>query len=154
MSKATSGAEYRKFLEEKRRARKLVELPSGAIFEIKKVGLLTFSRIFRGKKNLLDEVAKSQDDETKLLGLLRKPEITEMFIEAVTRPVLLSSKTGNEEALAASDIEDMDLIVLFNEIVFFNDLDKFKAQKLGFFREKPIGSGSGSPSGEVPQAAQ
>jgi len=139
---ATSGAEYRKFLEEKRRARKLVELPSGAIFEIKKVGLLTFSRIFRGKKNLLDEVARSQDDERKLLGLLRLPEIAEMFAEAVTKP-----KIGEE--LAASEIDEMDLIVLFNEIVVFNDLDKFTAERTRFFREEPTRVSSGSPGREV-----
>jgi hypothetical protein len=149
----TTGAEYRRRLEERRRARKLVSLPSGAFFEIRKIGLLTFSRIFRGKKTLLDEISKTQDDETKLLQLLRQPEVTEMFFEAVTRPVILTSQTGNEEAVAASDIDDMDLIVLFNEIILFNDLDKYTADRTRFFREKQPGSGSGPAGGEISSTA-
>jgi len=148
----TTGAEYRRRLEERRRARKLVSLPSGAFFEIRKIGLLTFSRIFRGKKTLLDEISKTQDDETKLLQLLRQPEVTEMFFEAVTRPVILTSQTGNEEAVAASDIDDMDLIVLFNEIILFNDLDKYTADRTRFFRKQP-GSGSGPAGGEISSTA-
>jgi len=152
--KPTSASEYRKILEDRRRARKLVALPSGATFEIRKVGLLAFSRIFRNKRSLLDEIKKAQNDESKLLKLLRSPEVGDLFCQAVTDPVIVVEETGNDRELCYLDIEEMDLIVLFNEIGVFNDLDKFVAGNLGFFRKKQAGSGSGDSGGEVSQAAK
>jgi len=152
--KHTSGSEYRKLLEERRRARKSVALPSGAVFEIRKVGILVFSRIFRSKRSLLDEIKKAQNDESKLLKLLRSPEVGDLFCEAVTDPVIVPGEAGNDQELCYLDIEEMDLICLFNEIGVFNDLDKFVAGNLGFFRKKQAGFGGGDPGGEVSQAAQ
>jgi len=150
--KPSSAEEYRKRLEERRRARKLVSLPSGAVFEIRKVGLLTFSRIFRGKKTLLDDIAKSQSDEVKLLKLLRSAEVGQMFVEAVTSPILGLGNGGNDE-LPVAEIDEMDLIVLFNEIILFNDLDKYTADRTRFFREKSTGVGGGALSGEISSTA-
>jgi len=152
--KHTSGSEYRKLLEERRRARKSVALPSGAVFEIRKVGILVFSRIFRSKRSLLDEIKKAQNDESKLLKLLKSPEVGNLFCEAVTNPVIVSGQASNDQELCYMDIEEMDLIVLFNGIGVFNDLDKFVTGNLGFFRQKQIGSSGGDSGGEVSQAAQ
>ena len=152
--KPTSGVEYRKILEERRRARKLVPLPSGAVFEIRKVGLLAFSRIFRNKRSLLDEIKKAQNDESKLLKLLRSPEVGDLFREAVTDPVIVVKNASSDKELCYLDIEEMDLIVLFNEIGIFNDLVKFAAGSLGFFRKKQAGSGGWDSGREVSQAAQ
>jgi len=146
MSKTTTAAEYRKCLEDKRRARKDIKLPSGHTFEIRKVSLLTFSKIFKGKMNLLDEIAEQQNDEVKLLELLRTKEVAEMFSEAITKPKIVVGEAQDEEELSAKDIDDMDLIVLFNSIIIFNDLDKYTAEKLGFFREESTGP-SGGPTG-------
>ena len=142
--KTTTGAEYRKRLEEKRRARKTIQLPSGATFEIKKIDVLACAKIFKAKRSLLDEIAKEQD-EFKLVDLLRSKEVSALLAESVTKPILVEDATGDEE-LSFRDIEGVDLITLFNEIISFNDLDRFTAERMQFFREKPAGP-SGRPTG-------
>jgi hypothetical protein len=151
--KPTSGAEYRKRVEDRRRARKLLQLPSGAAFEIKKIDILACTRIFKKKKSLLDEIAKEQD-EFKLAELLRSPEVSALLSESVSSPILVSGEATNENELSIRDIEGIDLIALFNEIIVFNDLDAYTASRLKFFREKPTGLSGGLAGGEVPQVAK
>ena len=145
MSKTTSAAEYRKMIQDRRRARKTVHLPSGATFELKKIDILACSRIFKKKKSLLDEIAKEQD-EFKLAELLRSPEVSILLSESVSSPILVSRGASSENELNIKDIEGIDLITLFNEIILFNDLDRFTAERTRFFREEPTGP-SGGPTG-------
>ena len=145
MSKTTSAAEYRKMIQDRRRARKTIHLPSGAAFELKKIDILACSRIFKKKKSLLDEIAKEQD-EFKLAELLRSPEVSTLLSESVSSPILVSREASSENELNIKDIEGIDLIALFNEIILFNDLDRFTAERIQFFREKPTGT-SGGPTG-------
>lgn len=149
--KTTTGAEYRKRLEERRRARKQLILPSGAVFELKKIDILACARIFKRKKSLLDEIAKEQD-ELKLVDLLRSKEVSTLLAESVTKPILVENATSDEK-LSIGDIEGVDLITLFNEIIAFNDLDRYTADKMRFFRKEYSRPGSGSPGGEIPQVA-
>ena len=149
--KPSSAEEYRKRTEDRRRARKLIELPSGAIFEIKKIDILACSRIFKKKKDLLNEIAKTTD-EFKLVDLLRSKEVSTLLTESVTKPTLVDLVRGPED-LSVHDVEGIDLVTLFNEIILFNDLDRFTADKLRSFRKEQLRTGSGAPSGEVPQIA-
>ena len=149
--KPSNAEDYRKRVEERRRARKLVPLPSGAVFEIKKIDVLSCARIFKKNKGVLDEIAKEQD-ELKLVELMRSKEVTALISGSVTKPTIVDLAKGPDD-LSIHDIEGMDLITLFNEIILFNDLDRFTAGKLSSFRKEQLRTGSGAPSGEVPQIA-
>jgi len=149
--KPSSAEEYRKRAEDRRRARKLVPLPSGAVFEIKKIDVLACAHIFKKNKGVLDEIAKEQD-ELKLAELLRGKEVAALITESVTKPTIVDLARGPED-LSINDLEGMDLITLFNEIILFNDLDRFTAGKLSSFRKEQLRTGGGALSGEVPQIA-
>jgi len=149
--KPITGSEYRKRVEDRRRARKLVELPSEAVFEIKKIDVLACARIFKKNKGILDEIAKEQD-ELKLAELLRSKEVLALLSESVTKPTIVDLVTGPED-LSVNDIEGMDLITLFNEIILFNDLDRFTAGRLSSFRKEQLRTGGGAPSGKIPSIA-
>ena len=149
--KPITGSEYRKRAEDRRKARKLVELPSGAVFEIKKIDVLSCARIFKKNKSVLDEIAKEQD-ELKLAELLRGKEVMALISESVTKPTIVDLVRGPED-LSIHDIEGMDLITLFNEIILFNDLDRFTAGRLSSFRKERLRTGGGASSREIPQIA-
>jgi len=99
----TSPQEYRKLTT------KIIKLPSGAEFKIKKLGLLDAFDIFDKHGIELSEMDKS------LRGEQAKEVIRDIVLHSVLEPKLTKDKT-TKEALNVDEILLSDQLVIFNEV--------------------------------------
>jgi len=127
--KTTSPAEYRK------KSRKIVELPSGAVFEIRKLSPLVYGAA-------LEKMGVKADTSPDSAESVVRENIFELMKTVVPKCVM-SPKVAvdpvSEDELDYEDIELADLTMLLDEIYKFSGLSVQAQEEREEFREVQTG---------------
>ncbi len=112
--------------------RKMVELPSGFVFEIRKMSPLTFTKMFELIGVRPNET--KEETEEKIQGGLQ--EILELVIPVcVVNPRIVLGLAGENE-LSLDDLDMDDFLALLDEITEFSGLGKEDVEERESFRRK------------------
>lgn len=127
MDEVTSAKAYRE------RQRKIVTLPSGFVFEIKKMSPLTFTKMFELIGVGTDVTGERAEEmvKEKLYDVLKL-----IIPECVVNPKIVLESTDDEDALALEDLEMDDFFALLNEISEFSGLGEESIKDRDRFRKK------------------
>jgi len=139
-----SAAEY------KAKSRKLITLPSGAVFEIKKISPFDFVE-FSGEI----KEGMSEEEMAKIIAPKFEEYGAAFICSGVSKPRIrndVSSAEVGDEELHITDIDKHDLTALIKEITEFSGLDEVTAELEGekrkSFRNAPDSKGSGGTGTE------
>lgn len=125
--KVTSASEYRK------KSRMLVELPSGAVFEIRKLSPLVYGEA-------LEQVGISPAEGAEQVDAVVRKNIFSLMKLIVPKCVIspkISVSPSSDDELDYEDIELADLTRLMDEIYKFSGLTVEAEQEREEFREEP-----------------
>lgn len=139
--KVSSVKDYKKKVQ----ATKLIELPSGAVFKVRKLKILPFLKSDVIPNNLLpllknigegsinfDKLETEALEDPKLLKKLT--DVMEiMVMGAVVEPKITKEET--DESICIDDLDEDDLQFLFNWIQKENKLDSKAREQLNSFRK-------------------
>ncbi len=112
--------------------RKKVELPSGFVFEIRKMSPLTFTKMFEliGVSSVDNEEETERKIQEGLQGIL------ELVIPVcVVKPKIVIGDAGEDE-LSLDDLDMDDFLALLEEITDFSGLDKESVEGRESFRKE------------------
>jgi len=121
----TSASEYRAG------QRRMVTLPSGYVFEIRKMSPLTFSELFNVigvEANASEEVAAERVRENLV-------EVIKVVIpKCVVKPKIALEASDDEDVLSLEDLDMDDFTVLFEEISAFSGIGEKETDDRESFR--------------------
>lgn len=125
--KITSPKEYLKG------QRKRITLPSGALFEIRKLSPVAFGEIL---KIMGPETARDMDDviRDKIVDIMKV-----IVPRCVVKPKITLEDTGDEDKLSLEDLEMQDVFALLDEVYAFSGLTTEDVEERKSFREEPAG---------------
>jgi len=121
--------------------RKIVELPSGFKFEIRKMSPMIFAEVY-GVTNVSPDMTNEAAE--KLIQENVFSMIETVIPYCVVRPKIIAGESTNEDALSIYDIDPDDIFVLLEEITNFSGLGDADSAERKKFRTEPDGPGSGS----------
>ena len=138
----TSAIDYRQRFGMKKM---FVNVPSGAVFEIRKLGVIDFVlSVFLPVGILTEEDLKvwenlSAEDRAGIIQKNSTPEKNETFIKhlllaSVISPKLSGSDVPKEDEISLSELDPFDKAQLLTEIMSFNSLDAASRESLRPFR--------------------
>ncbi len=112
--------------------RKMVKLPSGFVFEIRKMSPLTFTKMFE----LIGVRPNETEEETEKKVQEGLQGILELVIPVcVVRPRIVLGPAGKDE-LSLDDLDMDDFLALLDEITEFSGLDKKSVEERESFRKE------------------
>lgn len=130
MSKIATASEYRK------KQRKLVELPSGFIFEIRKLSPIAYGEVL-DKMGIKPTQANSEEAENIIRD--RMLDVMKLVLpEGVVSPKI-AIESDDEDVLLFSDLDLNDVTVLLEEIYDFSGLTSEAQVEREEFREDESG---------------
>ena len=121
--KITSPKEYLKG------QRKKITLPSGAVFEIRKLSPIAFGEIL---KITGPETARDMDDviRDKIVDIMKV-----IVPRCVVKPKITLEETDDEDKLSLEDLEMQDVFALLDEVYAFSGLSTEDTEERKSFRE-------------------
>lgn len=127
MDEITLASEYRA------KQRKIVTLPSGFTFEIRKMSPLVFAKMF----DVLGYEANVSKEQTESIIKEKLEEILKLIIpNCVVKPKISLEPTDDEEVLCLEDLEMDDFYTLLDEISNFSGLSEDDMKERELFRKK------------------
>lgn len=117
--KITSPSEYRR----KSPRSKIVETPSGAVFKIKEIDIITFGEL----QKLYARMPAGQVDAQNVVEYL--PELARILLPAGVEEPKIVAGEASEDALSIDEIRMSDKIALIFEIMEFSGISEL-AEKL------------------------
>ena len=129
--KITSPKEYLKG------QRKKITLPSGAVFEIRKLSPIAFGEIL---KITGPETARDMDDviRDKIVDIMKI-----IVPRCVVKPKITLEETDDEDSLSLEDLEMQDVFALLDEVYAFSGLStEDTKERKSFHKDSPSATSS------------